>query len=66
MSIVFIYNFVFSDVPETTINVVGEMKEKDASGGVDIHESSNLLFSCHVKANPPAYNISWFHNVSSV
>ncbi len=31
----------------------------------DLEEGDDIYFSCSVEANPPAYKITWWHNVSS-
>ncbi len=30
----------------------------------DLEEGDDIYFSCSVEANPPAYKITWWHNVS--
>jgi hypothetical protein len=30
----------------------------------DLEEGDDIYFSCSIKANPPAYKITWWHNVS--
>lgn len=32
---------------------------------VQVREGGSVTFTCRVKANPAAYNVTWFHNVSS-
>eukprot|EP00095_Tigriopus_kingsejongensis_P000751 maker-scaffold273_size229271-snap-gene-1.22 protein:Tk00751 transcript:maker-scaffold273_size229271-snap-gene-1.22-mRNA-1 annotation:"hypothetical protein SINV_11008" len=32
----------------------------------NIKEGDDVYFECHVKSNPPSYNITWRHNVSSI
>ena len=29
----------------------------------DLEEGDDIYFSCSIKANPPAYKITWWHNV---
>lgn len=31
----------------------------------DIKEGDDVYFECHMRANPKAYKLSWYHNVSS-
>ena len=31
----------------------------------DLEEGDDIYFSCSIKANPPAYKITWWHNVRS-
>ena len=30
----------------------------------DLEEGDDVYFECNVKANPPAYKLTWWHNVS--
>lgn len=30
----------------------------------DIKEGDDVYFECNIRANPKAYKLSWFHNVS--
>ena len=30
----------------------------------DLEEGDDVYFECNVKANPPAYKMTWWHNVS--
>ena len=30
----------------------------------DLEEGDDVYFSCSIKANPPAYKLTWWHNVS--
>ena len=30
----------------------------------DLEEGDDIYFSCSIRANPPAYKITWWHNVS--
>jgi len=30
----------------------------------DLEEGDDVFFSCSVQANPPAYKLTWWHNVS--
>ena len=29
----------------------------------DLEEGDDVYFECNVKANPPAYKLTWWHNV---
>ena len=31
----------------------------------DLEEGDDVYFSCSISANPPAYKITWWHNVSA-
>ena len=31
----------------------------------DLEEGDDVYFECNVKANPPAYKLTWWHNVST-
>ena len=31
-----------------------------------VREGSTVVLTCHVKANPKVYNVTWFHNVSTL
>ena len=30
----------------------------------DLEEDDDIYFTCSVQANPPAYKLTWWHNVS--
>jgi hypothetical protein len=30
----------------------------------DLEEEDDIYFTCSVNANPPAYKLTWWHNVS--
>ena len=30
----------------------------------DLEEGDDVYFECHIKAHPPAYKVTWKHNVS--
>jgi hypothetical protein len=30
----------------------------------DLEEDDDIYFTCSVSANPPAYKLTWWHNVS--
>ena len=32
----------------------------------DLEEGDDVYFECNVKANPPAYKLTWWHNVSTL
>ena len=32
----------------------------------DIREGNDVYFECVVNANPPAKDVTWFHNVSKI
>ena len=42
------------------------VKEEGSKGGasVQVSEDHRVSFTCAVKSRPPAYNITWMHNVS--
>lgn len=31
----------------------------------DIKEGDDVYFECNIRANPKAYKLAWFHNVST-
>jgi hypothetical protein len=31
----------------------------------DIKEGDDVYFECNIRANPKAYRLAWFHNVST-
>ncbi|KAK4300895.1 hypothetical protein Pmani_026969 [Petrolisthes manimaculis] len=43
-------------VPVATISVSGTDDEDTVA------EGGSITFTCHLQANPPVYNITWFHN----
>ncbi|XP_069979329.1 protein sidekick-1-like [Penaeus vannamei] len=47
-------------VPEATLVVEGG--RHSAGGGREVMEGKNVMFICSVRADPPAYNITWLHN----
>ncbi|XP_066941603.1 cell adhesion molecule DSCAM-like isoform X1 [Macrobrachium rosenbergii] len=49
-------------VPETTLIVEGGRRSHDGGGGREVIEGKSVTFLCSVKADPPAYNITWLHN----
>ena len=32
----------------------------------DLEEGDDIYFSCSIEANPPAYKITWWHNVREI
>ena len=32
----------------------------------DLEEDDDIYFTCEVNANPPAYKLTWWHNVSTL
>ena len=62
-------NICISDIPVASISVRERGKQTNPSnsvlgGSIDVLEGSALTFRCEIEANPPAYNITWYHNVS--
>jgi hypothetical protein len=51
--------FPFTDVPSAMLAFGPSLNPKNIKEGDDVY------FECHVKSNPPTYNITWRHNVSS-
>ena len=52
------YNvFLLSVVPKVELSL-GRMVNPE-----DLEEGDDIYFSCSIKANPPAYKITWWHNV---
>ncbi|KAK4302762.1 hypothetical protein Pmani_025172 [Petrolisthes manimaculis] len=45
-------------VPVARLTADGEESQ------VQVREGGSVTFTCRVKANPTAYNVTWFHNVS--
>lgn len=37
---------------------------REEEGGHEVTEGDGVTFKCVVSADPPAYNITWLHNVS--
>ena len=50
---------LFSDVPRAVVTFGRSLNPKNILEGADVY------FECHVKSNPPFYNITWRNNVSS-
>ena len=50
---------IFS-VPPTVELTLGRMVNPE-----DLEEGDDIYFSCSINANPPAYKLTWWHNVSS-
>lgn len=48
-------------VPVVTLRALGSGGESAA-----VPQGSSVTLACHVKANPPVFNVTWFHNVSWV
>ncbi|KAK8733021.1 hypothetical protein OTU49_006712, partial [Cherax quadricarinatus] len=44
-------------VPVATISISG-----GAGGDAGVREGGAVTFTCHLKANPKVYNVTWFHN----
>jgi hypothetical protein len=51
-------SLLFPDVPVSLIVFGRSLNPKN------IREGDDVYFECHVKANPPFYNITWRQNVS--
>ncbi|XP_071531817.1 B-cell receptor CD22-like [Panulirus ornatus] len=47
-------------VPEATLLVEGGRRK--GGGGIEVVEDKSVSFLCSVRADPPAYNITWLHN----
>ena len=52
--------FFFFSVPPTVELTLGRMVNPE-----DLEEGDDIYFSCSINANPPAYKLTWWHNVSS-
>ena len=48
----------FVDVPMAVVSFGRSLNPKNILEGADVY------FECHVKSNPPFYNITWRNNVS--
>ena len=48
----------FTDVPRAVVTFGRSLNPKNILEGADVY------FECHVKSNPPFYNITWRNNVS--
>ncbi|XP_069161779.1 nephrin-like [Procambarus clarkii] len=46
-------------VPVATISISG-----GGGGEAGVREGGSVTFTCHLKANPKVYNVTWFHNAS--
>jgi hypothetical protein len=49
---------MFSDVPMVTLKMGSSLNPDDIKEGDDVY------FECNIRANPKAYRLAWFHNVS--
>ncbi|XP_064105858.1 LOW QUALITY PROTEIN: uncharacterized protein LOC135215257 [Macrobrachium nipponense] len=49
-------------VPESKLLVEGGHRSADGGGGREVLEGKSITFFCSVRADPPAYNITWLHN----
>ena len=54
----FFFLLLFSVTPSVTLSL-GRMVNPQ-----DLEEGDDIYFSCTIKANPPAYKLTWWHNVS--
>ena len=52
--------FGFFSVAPTVSLELGRMVNPE-----DLEEGDDIYFSCSINANPPAYKLTWWHNVSS-
>lgn len=50
---------MFSDVPMVTLRMGSSLNPDDIKEGDDVY------FECNIRANPKAYRLAWFHNVST-
>ena len=50
----------FVDVPMAVVSFGRSLNPKNILEGADVY------FECHVKSNPPFYNITWRNNVSII
>ena len=50
--------FSFSVPPHVELNLGPAVNPRDLEEGDDVY------FECHIKAHPPAYKVTWKHNVS--
>jgi hypothetical protein len=53
------YPSLFSAVPPSVELTLGRMVNAQ-----DLEEDDDIYFTCAVNANPPAYKLTWWHNVS--
>ena len=61
MTIVYdVYYYIIFPVPPTVELTLGRMVNPE-----DLEEGDDIYFSCSINANPPAYKLTWWHNVSS-
>lgn len=51
---------LITDMPDVTLKM-GQTLNPD-----DIKEGDDVYFECNIRANPKAYKLSWFHNVSTM
>ena len=51
--------YFFISVPPSVQLMLGPMINP-----TDLEEGDDVYFECNVKANPPAYKLTWWHNVS--
>ena len=51
-------SFFFTDSPLSVVTFGRSLNPKSILEGADVY------FECHVKSNPPFYNITWRNNVS--
>lgn len=49
---------VFIDVPVVSLKMGSNLNPEDIKEGDDVY------FECNIRANPKAYKLSWYHNVS--
>lgn len=47
------------DVPVVSLKMGSNLNPEDIKEGDDVY------FECNIRANPKAYKLSWYHNVSS-
>jgi hypothetical protein len=50
---------MFPDVPMVTLKMGSSLNPDDIKEGDDVY------FECNIRANPKAYRLAWFHNVST-
>lgn len=51
---------LFPDMPVVTLKMGSSLNPDDIKEGDDVY------FECNIRANPKAYKLAWFHNVSVV
>ena len=56
----FMMFIIIFPVPPTVELTLGRMVNPE-----DLEEGDDIYFSCSINANPPAYKLTWWHNVSS-